>query len=533
MLTALGYEPGSTDDGSWNEILSTAYLAFLRDAALPPSRVLTLQGLRRLREVAQSEGVADAWAANETVPSEGSDRLHRAVIAGDIEGVQTLLSGGAPVDGRDGQGWTPLMHAANKGYVLLVEMLLRSGASPDVRAADGATALFIATMNAHPEAIALLMRAGASVSIRGPRGMTAVDVARLVYGEKKDQRPVPDDAEVHALLAGMTWAEAVKETMAGLKAKQQADPPVSRPQQGAEARDAEQEVSSAAPSTVDAEVVETALALTHEQRVSVQKALSDLGFDVGSADGLFGRRTRSAISAYQRAGNHLETGYLTQDQIDELADKAEEAAKHQADDEAFGRAKTEGTAEAYRSYLRAFPSGRRAEEARRLADEAEERARIEAKRKAEAHRLKEGCPDITGEFVLASKGHKYYLNIGWQLTPDSTTYLFRRHDLLTGPRNPQAYMVRIDKPSTLRYLDPYSLDLTMEFIFDGKCEDNKLLVETKHNYDTPGWIINHPYTVWSTYQLVDENLHVRNRLKYHPKDGGKTHEYKGIYRRTR
>ena len=28
LLKALGYEPGSTDDGSWNESLSTAYLAF-------------------------------------------------------------------------------------------------------------------------------------------------------------------------------------------------------------------------------------------------------------------------------------------------------------------------------------------------------------------------------------------------------------------------------------------------------------------------------------------------------------------------
>ena len=332
MLTVLGYEPGSTDDGSWNERLSTAYLAFLRDVALPPSQVLTPQGLRRLREVAQSEGVTGARASNEIVSTQDSDPLHRAVIAGDIEGVRTLLSGGVTVDGRDGQGWTPLMHAANKGYVLLVEMLLRSGASPDVRAADGATALFIATMNAHPEAIALLMRAGASVSIRGPRGLTAVDVARLVYGEKKDQRPVPDDAEVHALLGGMTWAEAVKETVAGLKAKQQADPPVSRLQQGAEPRDAEQEVSSAAPSAGDAEAVEAALGLTHEQRASVQKALSDLGFDVGSADGLFGRRTRAAIAAYQRAENLSETGYLTQDQTNHLLAAGEEAARRRAEE---------------------------------------------------------------------------------------------------------------------------------------------------------------------------------------------------------
>ena len=327
LLTALGYKPGPTDDGTWHEGLSKAYGAFLRDVGLPASKVLTPRGFRRLREAARSEGLAGAGAATETAPPLAPERLHRAVIAGDIEGVRKLLSEGAPVDGRDSQGWTPLMHAANKGYVLLVDILLRSGASPDTRAADGATALFIATMNANPEAIGLLMRAGAAVSIRGPRGLTAVDVARLVYGEKKEQRPVPDDAEVHALLGGMTWAEAVKETVAGLKAKQQAEPSASKQQQGAKPRDREQETSSAAPSTKNAKVVEAALKLTRAQRVSVQKALSAYGLDVGTADGVFGPRTRAAVTAYQRAENHLETGYLTRDQAKHLLAEGTEAAR--------------------------------------------------------------------------------------------------------------------------------------------------------------------------------------------------------------
>ena len=532
LLTALGYKSGSTDEGIWHEDLSSAYGAFLRDVGLPASNVLTPLGLRRLREVAHSEGVASASASTETAPALAPERLHRAVIAGDIEGVGELLLDGAPVDGRDSQGWTPLMHAANNGYVLLVDILLRSGASPNVRAADGATALFIATMNAHPEAIAQLMRAGASVSIRGPRGLTSVDVARLVYGEKKEQRPVPDDAEVHALLGGMTWAEAVKETVAGLKAKRPADPSASQQQQGAEPRDTE--VSLAAPSTGNAEAVEAALALTHVQRVSVQKTLSDLGFNLGSADGLFGPRTRAAIAAYQRAGKLPETGYLTEDQFYELVAKGEEAAKHHADDEAFERAKTEGTAEAHRSYLRAFPSGRHAEEARQLADDAEDRARDEARRKAEAHRLKEGCPDITGEFSFTSKGHKYYLDIDWNLTSDSTTYVFRRHDLLTNHNRPPPYRVRIGHSSILRYEDPYTFhDLTIEISFVAKCENEKLIIERKHNYDSPGWIINHPFIVWSTYQLVGENLQEIKQTKMHPKDGGKTYEGMIIYRRIR
>ena len=146
LLAGLGYAPGSTGADTWNESLSRAYRAFLRDAGLPTSEMLTPRGLRRLREVARSEGVAaGSGAPGGPAPEPASDGLHRAVMVGDIDRARALLLRGvAAVDGRDDRGWTPLMHAANKGYVLLVEMLLQLGASPDVRAPDGATALFMA-----------------------------------------------------------------------------------------------------------------------------------------------------------------------------------------------------------------------------------------------------------------------------------------------------------------------------------------------------------------------------------------------------
>ena len=39
---------------------------------------------------------------------------------------------------RDGRGWTGLMHAAEKGYVVMVPMLLEAGAGPNIRALNGA-----------------------------------------------------------------------------------------------------------------------------------------------------------------------------------------------------------------------------------------------------------------------------------------------------------------------------------------------------------------------------------------------------------
>ena len=110
------------------------------------------------------------------------DILVRLVKAGDIDGLKAALAAGAGVhiDQRDDQGWTALMHAANKGYALLVPSLLDAGPDLDVRAADGATALFIAVLKGDEKIARMLARAGANASITGPRGKTPLDVAKFL-----------------------------------------------------------------------------------------------------------------------------------------------------------------------------------------------------------------------------------------------------------------------------------------------------------------------------------------------------------------
>ena len=60
-------------------------------------------------------------------------------------------------------------------------------------------------------------------------------------------------------------------------------------------------------------------ALTRAQRIRVQRGLSVLGFEAGPADGMFGRRTRSAIWEWQQAKGLEATGYLTADEAETLA----------------------------------------------------------------------------------------------------------------------------------------------------------------------------------------------------------------------
>ena len=235
LLAALGYQPGPAD-GVWGRRTGAAYSAFLRDAGLPQAEILIPQALRALRAIAERRGVgqagrgatgasaASAPARQQTsAPRPASirpDALHRAAQVGDIEVLKAALAAGVDVDARDGQGWTALMHAVNKGYPLLVGPLLAAGAGVDVRAPDGATALFMAAAHGHTEVVVMLMKAGADISIRGPKGKTAVDVARARYGEPEAAREKGENAVVVALVDGRKWADVERERLAREQAEE-------------------------------------------------------------------------------------------------------------------------------------------------------------------------------------------------------------------------------------------------------------------------------------------------------------------------
>ena len=60
----------------------------------------------------------------------------------------------------------------------------------------------------------------------------------------------------------------------------------------------------------DGAALERELGLTREDRRVIQSSLAAQGFDPGPADGVFGRRTRAAISRWQGARGEEPTGYL-------------------------------------------------------------------------------------------------------------------------------------------------------------------------------------------------------------------------------
>lgn len=136
-----------------------------------------------------------------------------------------------------------------------------------------------------------------------------------------------------------------------------------------------------------AQEAEQALQLTREQRRDIQSNLTLIGFDTHGVDGLFGRGTRAAVEAWQRATNRQPTGFLDRAQIAALDSEAlEQQQKIERADSAFWRETGRlGTEAGYRAYLNRYPEGIFADLAREeLKSFEDERRAAEAAQEAAA-----------------------------------------------------------------------------------------------------------------------------------------------------
>jgi len=120
----------------------------------------------------------------------------------------------------------------------------------------------------------------------------------------------------------------------------------------------------------EARLVETALALSRDDRRAIQRALSLLDFDPRGIDGLFGAGSRTAIAAWQKANAQEPTSFLTRNQVVQLQDQADKRAAALEAEAELRRAEQERQDQLYwnqtgaagdeaglRSYLKRFPDG--------------------------------------------------------------------------------------------------------------------------------------------------------------------------------
>ncbi len=107
----------------------------------------------------------------------GSTALMSAIWGGHADIVNMLIDNGADLLARNDEGTTPLLAAAISGSVSLVERLLKSGAEIDERNNDGATALIVTSLSGHADIVKLLIDSKADINAADNDGITSLMLA--------------------------------------------------------------------------------------------------------------------------------------------------------------------------------------------------------------------------------------------------------------------------------------------------------------------------------------------------------------------
>src|SRR5712691_6573889 len=82
--------------------------------------------------------------------------LHAAAAGRSFEAVRLLVEAGAPVNGRQQEGWTPLQEAVQSGDVEMTRYLLAHGADPRQQNDAGKSAIGLAAERGNAEILKLL-----------------------------------------------------------------------------------------------------------------------------------------------------------------------------------------------------------------------------------------------------------------------------------------------------------------------------------------------------------------------------------------
>lgn len=109
----------------------------------------------------------------------GESALHIVVERHDLTWLNFLLGKGANPNTRDNKGVTPLVLAAQLGFVDGVEALINKGAKVDIPNSTGETPLISAVHKHDTTTMRLLLRAGADPDRADSSGRSARDYAKL------------------------------------------------------------------------------------------------------------------------------------------------------------------------------------------------------------------------------------------------------------------------------------------------------------------------------------------------------------------
>ena len=110
--------------------------------------------------------------------------------------------------------------------------------------------------------------------------------------------------------------------------------------------------------------------LSKDDRRSVQRSLTQSGYNTRGVDGVFGKGTRRAIRDWQAQNGYRSTGRLAPAQYAAITGSRVRtggvAQARSGDNAAWREARAQNNQQAYQSYLRRYPNGRHAQNAREL-----------------------------------------------------------------------------------------------------------------------------------------------------------------------
>lgn len=140
---------------------------------------LTPQNAYRFRIRAVYDDEPTQWSpivnVSTTRKAISGEDLHKAVLAKDLPAVREILdSGHVAVDVPDKLGHTPLMNAAQKGFVRIAEELIHRGADVSACNSSGKSSIILAAFEGHVPTLELLLRENANIHQRDRSGMDAL-----------------------------------------------------------------------------------------------------------------------------------------------------------------------------------------------------------------------------------------------------------------------------------------------------------------------------------------------------------------------